>query len=223
MITSANGTQIDIIFTNFDNNICGTYVSYFSDHSPIFIMMNGKKTLPTKISEKLENIHEMCKKINTEMELNQQTHDFLDLRNNSSDEDNDEMEENISQESSDDIIYIDDDDEYDNILEPNSYLNDDAMDLFFRLMNGDRRYNYNMLTTAYAQRPQHYTVLAQEQNDVQILVEPPTTPAGIGHFICIFYNHYNNAIEVFDPIYSKRLIQLHIDIVHRRYPRNSRI
>lgn len=41
-ITTDNNTQIDIIFTNIKNRtyVAGTYVSYFSDHMPIYILLD---------------------------------------------------------------------------------------------------------------------------------------------------------------------------------------
>lgn len=41
--TTKENTQIDVIYTKYNNVMCGTYESYFSDHRPIFCVFNGRK------------------------------------------------------------------------------------------------------------------------------------------------------------------------------------
>lgn len=37
--TTKYNTQIDVVFANFNNIVAGTYESYFSDHKPIYFML----------------------------------------------------------------------------------------------------------------------------------------------------------------------------------------
>lgn len=51
-ITTIENTQIDVIYSNSQNVICGTYESYFSDHKPVFCMLNPYKIKDTKYHRK---------------------------------------------------------------------------------------------------------------------------------------------------------------------------
>lgn len=41
--TTNYNTQIDVVFSNFDQLTSGSYESYFSDHKPIFCMIHSGK------------------------------------------------------------------------------------------------------------------------------------------------------------------------------------
>lgn len=44
--TRSDNTQVDVVYTKFDNATCGTYESYTSGHKPIFCMLNKNKQKP---------------------------------------------------------------------------------------------------------------------------------------------------------------------------------
>lgn len=53
-ITTNDRTQIDVVFSIFDKITCGVYESYFSDHKPIFCMLNPFRVKQVQI--KLDKI-----------------------------------------------------------------------------------------------------------------------------------------------------------------------
>lgn len=57
-ITTIENTQIDVIYSNSQNVICGTYESYFSDHKPVFCMLNPYKIKDFKIKLEPQNVIE---------------------------------------------------------------------------------------------------------------------------------------------------------------------
>lgn len=55
------------------------------------------------------------------------------------------------------------------------------------------------------------------RNDIQFLFQKSDTPGIVGHWICIYYDHYQHYVYVYDSINSETLCRDHMNIIKRLY------
>lgn len=230
-VTTNYNTQIDVVYTNFKNVTSGTYESYFSDHKPIFCMLNNKyqdtnsHTQPIKLLNIQVRLNRMKFPENSKPTNVKRSQRILSNNN--------------EQQASSTPIIIDDDEPVaavtlarareasiaaelrnicSHIRRRGTYLEDTHIDNFISLVNRDER--YNMITTLAAQRIEHYKRSSVEAmlDDVQIIFEGRAGPSNLGHYICIRYIADYRTIIVYDPLNSRNVSDRTRNILRTRFP-----
>lgn len=195
--TTKYNTQIDVIFANFDSIIAGTYESYFSDHKPIYCMLQNADVT-----------FDMCCKLEPDWTQKMIQKPIEPFQQIFFDEESDE-EQNIDdfndKQDHDDIIeiphiVIDEDKEIrkivresyhdnshlqqlvDGIITSDRYLTSDAMDHFTECIVS-KNTSFDMQPTVFAQRPDRYKRIVDNKDDLQIIFvgKAGTT----GHYVLI--------------------------------------
>lgn len=221
-LTTINNTQIDIVFSNVVLE-CGSYESYFSDHRPIYCLLNTIK------SDRKKNKKDEQKVVIIESGDDEST---KELRN-----------EEEQAEQNDDVVFVgvaehedtvvERKDRYNNLMigialeHKNSSmeqivkfeeLSDNAMNFFIHMVNV--KYNYDMIVTNAIEDTSLYSVFDLNHDDFQILFVPPLPGQKIGHWIAMHYVADRRTVCVYDSLYTRSLKHIHWAIVHGRYGDN---
>lgn len=251
-ITARDHSQIDVVFSNFDNIIAGVYVSYFSDHNPVYFMTQDKDPSIERLRE-IESDWSEAKKTVVPAPLPPRQEialtELLKREQEQSLLEEDEVDDVFLRDYSiiilDEVIEIEDDgmeDEYEviiqaareayqfdviirNITTPFYELGDEAVDWFIdKLVNPDPRFNFNMISTLYAQRPSKYQPVAGDRDDLQIIFTAPKEKLHtIGHYIVAHFVAADNIVRIYDSLHGSAdrgrvLKEEELIILSRLYP-----
>lgn len=239
-ITTNENTQIDVVFTNFDRVICGTYESYFSDHKPVFCTLNAIKPLKINLGKivkpQLKSIQHHAERINIQavpilptikpLNLNVLTEDYSDKKSlldeiiDIPDVNDDELyslQQAAAQTEMDRLNTIVRD-----ITRPGSMLKDLSIDWFVdNLINANREIPFNMKPTVYKQRIERYTEADRTRDDLQFIFSGHWST--VGHYILVHFVAAENVVKIYDSLHGRgthgRSLELDENaVISRLYP-----
>lgn len=88
-------------------------------------------------------------------------------------------------------------------IEKNQYLNADAMEEFFKIVNNETNFVMQSTFRLRGRLESNKYKSVNKRNDVQILYSGSDSATNIGHWICIYYNCTKNKVHVYDSLFKQ--------------------